>query len=307
MHFARRARSIPPKHYRFVFRESAAGIPGRPCKLQSIAGLLGRLLTGLSGMKVAYIFDFHQYFSLSQGNDGVSAAGQAWTRSPFEGDCRMQERPILIVDDEKNIRLTVSHSLESLGVQVETAVNAEEALNRIKAENYGVLLMDLRLPGMDGMEALRRIRALRPDIQIIIVTAFGSIELAVQAMKLGAVDFIQKPFAPQEIREAVLGAIEKGRHSGQGDQEYRAIIELAARCIDEGLLDVAEQHLRNAIGANLFRPEAFNLMGTLLEMRRDKDKAQKCYRAALSIDPDFDPARQNLKRAGDVLTRRDKE
>jgi len=118
----------------------------------------------------------------------------------------MARKSILIVDDEKNIRLTVVHSLEPLGFEIDTAVNGEEALTKIQNEDYGLLLMDLRLPGMNGMEVLQRIRELRLDVKVIIITAYGTIELAVKAMKLGAVDFIQKPFAPQEIREAVLQA-----------------------------------------------------------------------------------------------------
>jgi CheY-like chemotaxis protein len=69
-------------------------------------------------------------------------------------------------------------------------------------EDYVLLLLDLRLPGMDEMEVLRRIRELRPDIGVIVLTAYGAIELAVRAMKPGAVEFVQKPFAPQEIRES---------------------------------------------------------------------------------------------------------
>lgn len=128
----------------------------------------------------------------------------------------MVRKPILIVDDEKNIRLTLTHSLEPLGFEIDTAVNGEEALTKVQNEDYGLLLMDLRLPGMNGMEVLQRIRKLRPDIQVIIITAYGTIELAVKAMKLGAADFIQKPFAPQEIREAVLQVTdrEEGNETG---------------------------------------------------------------------------------------------
>jgi len=115
----------------------------------------------------------------------------------------MRDKPILIVDDEKNIRLTLSTSLEALGVETISAENGEEALVKLREKEFGLILLDLHMPGVDGMEVLRRVRENRPDIRIIILTAFGTIELAVEAMKLGAVDFIQKPFVPEQIRERV--------------------------------------------------------------------------------------------------------
>jgi len=108
---------------------------------------------------------------------------------------------ILVVDDEKNIRLTVSRSLETLGIRVHTAVNGEEALQKLGEGRFGLVFLDLKMPGMDGMEVLRRIKVDWPTIQVIIITAHGTIGSAVEAMKLGAVDFIQKPFTPGEIRE----------------------------------------------------------------------------------------------------------
>jgi CheY-like chemotaxis protein len=114
-----------------------------------------------------------------------------------------EDRPILIVDDEKNIRLTLSRSLEVLGVETDSAEDGKQALVKLKEKEFGLILLDLRMPGVDGMEVLRQVRESRPDIRIIILTAYGTIELAVEAMKLGAVDFIQKPFVPEQLRERV--------------------------------------------------------------------------------------------------------
>lgn len=107
---------------------------------------------------------------------------------------------ILIVDDEKNIRLTLSHALEPLGIETKTAANDEEALAMLERGEFDLMLLDLKMPGMGGMEVLQRVREIRPEIRVIIITAFGTIESAVEAMKLGAVEFLQKPFAPKEIR-----------------------------------------------------------------------------------------------------------
>lgn len=211
----------------------------------------------------------------------------------------MGQKRILILDDEKNIRLTLAQSLESIGFETETAVNGEEALTKVENEDYGLLLLDLRLPGMDGMEVLRRIREFRPDIGVIVLTAYGTIDLAVRAMKLGAVDFIQKPFAPQEIREAVLQATDRERLDEKRAVDYASSIELGGKWLDKGRFDAAAEHLRNAVHLDMSRPEAFQLMGRLMEMLEDMDRALKYYRAALSFDPTFEPAQRSLEQTRD--------
>ena len=121
----------------------------------------------------------------------------------------LKDKPILIVDDEKNIRLTLAQSLETLGMETDSAEDGKEALAKLKEKEFGLILLDLRIPGVDGMEVLRQVRENNPDIRIIIITAYGTIELAVEAMKLGAVDFIPKPFVPEEIREMVARVLDR--------------------------------------------------------------------------------------------------
>ncbi len=107
----------------------------------------------------------------------------------------MEKRSILVVDDEKNIRLTMFQSLEPLGMPVETAVNGEEALQKLREGQFGLVFLDPKMPGMDGMEVLHRIKEKWPKIQVIIITAHGTVESAVEAMKIGAADFLQSPSA----------------------------------------------------------------------------------------------------------------
>ncbi|MBE0616331.1 MAG: response regulator, partial [Proteobacteria bacterium] len=108
----------------------------------------------------------------------------------------MAKRSVLVVDDEKNIRLTLTQSLRALEVETDTAVNGEEALAKLGQAAYDLLLLDLKMPGMDGMEVLRRTRETLPELPVVILTAYGTVASAVEAMKLGAVDFLQKPFSP---------------------------------------------------------------------------------------------------------------
>jgi DNA-binding response OmpR family regulator len=207
-----------------------------------------------------------------------------------------KNKPILIVDDEKNIRLTMSKALEYLETEISTAVDGEEALQKIKEKDYGVILLDLKLPGMDGLKVLKEVRDIRPDILVIIVTAYGTIDSAVEAMKLGAVDYIQKPFAPKEIRELVAKVIDREELDEKKAADYASFIELTKRSIGRQHFDAAIEHVRKAISLDPTRPEAFNLLGILMEVRGNFSEAQEQYRAALALDSSYEPAQKNLHR-----------
>jgi len=209
----------------------------------------------------------------------------------------MPERGILIVDDEKNIRLTMSQALEPLGYKIGTAINGEDALHQLEEDAFGLVLLDLKMPGMDGMEVLRRLVELRPDIRVIMVTAHGSIENAVEAMKLGAVDFIQKPFAPKELRDIVVEVMNRGKVEAAQALDYEAHLALVKRSINDRHFEAARAHARQAIAADPSRPEAFNLLGVLQEMSGEHEEAMKRYRVAVDLDPTYQPAWQNLTRS----------
>jgi len=208
----------------------------------------------------------------------------------------MKKQPILVVDDEKNIRLTISQSLEPLDMPVQTAASGEEALEKLRNGLFGMVFLDLKMPGMDGMEVLRRIKKDWPKIRVIIITAHGTIDTAVDAMKLGAVDFIQKPFSPGDIRELAKSVLERETPDKERTVDYRALIELAKRQITDRSFADARKTVRKAIAADPGQPEAYNLLGALLEMDGKMFEAQKFYLAAMDIDPKFKPARANLKR-----------
>jgi FixJ family two-component response regulator len=208
----------------------------------------------------------------------------------------MSDRSVLIVDDEKNIRLTLSLALETLNIPVDTAANGEEALQKLAQRSYGLMLLDLRMPGLDGLEVLRRVPELRPEVKVVIITAWGSIEAAVEAMKLGAVDFLQKPFDALDVRELVSSLLDEATQEGHRGREYDKYIELALKRIRAGELDAARVYVHKAISMNPDGPEAFNLLGGLHEARRNRLEAEKNYRVALALSPSYNSAQKNLDR-----------
>jgi len=101
---------------------------------------------------------------------------------------------ILVVDDERNVRTPVAIILRGDGHEVETVASAEEALALVCDGSFDLVITDLRLEGLDGLELLRSIKRDAPETQVILMTAFGSIEGAVEAMQLGAQSYVRKPF-----------------------------------------------------------------------------------------------------------------
>jgi len=209
----------------------------------------------------------------------------------------MEAKPILIVDDEKNIRLTMSQALDPLGMPVETAVNGEDALEKSRKRQFGLVFLDLKMPGMDGMDVLRQIKEMRSKTRVIIVTAHGTIRSAVDAMKLGAVDFIQKPFSPKEIRRLAKQVLDRETLDEETAADYGTFLELAKRHITDSNFELAAESARKAIAADPDHPEGYNLLGAVLEIKGDWAEAHKFYRAALSIDPAYKPAQENLERS----------
>lgn len=121
----------------------------------------------------------------------------------------MENYSILIVDDEKNILKVVSLTLRDSGYRVDTAPSAEVALEKFNQNRYDLLITDLKLPGMTGIDLLDRIRYINPDLPVIMITAFGSIENAVAAMKKGAFNYLTKPINPDELLAVIKAALEK--------------------------------------------------------------------------------------------------
>ena len=117
------------------------------------------------------------------------------------------QRSILVVDDEPNMRSVMQMALEEADYRVLTAEHAEAAITMLRDPDLDVVLTDLKMPGMSGQEFIARCQQLRPDIPVIAVTAYGSIRSAVECIHAGAVDYVTKPFEPEELQLAVQSAL----------------------------------------------------------------------------------------------------
>jgi DNA-binding NtrC family response regulator len=119
----------------------------------------------------------------------------------------MVSQPILIVDDEPIVRESISDWLKDAGYQVATAESGEEAIALVKKQDFSIMVLDVRLPGKTGITVLKEIKALKPQIKSIVITAYPSTELADEARKLGAVDYLIKPIAPDDLERLIRETI----------------------------------------------------------------------------------------------------
>jgi len=116
---------------------------------------------------------------------------------------------ILVIDDENIVQESCRRILSPEGYAVESAYTAQEGLGKLSESSYDLVITDLKMPGISGMEALKKIKHDDPDIGIIMITGYSTAETAVEAMKLGAFDYLPKPFTPDELMSAVSKALEK--------------------------------------------------------------------------------------------------
>lgn len=155
---------------------------------------------------------------------------------------------VLVVDDEGANRYSVSKTLQRVGYMVSEAGSGEEALEAMRNQEYDVVLTDIRMEGIDGVELLRRIKEQSPDAIVILMTGYASLGTAVEALRLGAHDYLIKPSSSQDIRQSVSRGIERSRNlkrrrrlletiKNDVFELTRADIEAAAAALDAGNAD----------------------------------------------------------------------
>jgi DNA-binding NtrC family response regulator len=113
---------------------------------------------------------------------------------------------VLLVDDEQDFLDSLAERMRARGMDVSTATSAEEAIRKAEAESYDAIILDLMMPEMDGIEILKAIKQKRPDVGVILLTGYATLDKGIQAMKLGAMDFVEKPADLKILSEKIKQA-----------------------------------------------------------------------------------------------------
>ncbi|MBW2589708.1 MAG: response regulator, partial [Deltaproteobacteria bacterium] len=183
---------------------------------------------------------------------------------------------ILVVDDEKDIRDGSQRILSRIGFKVLTASRGDEALDILEGEKPSIVFLDLKMPGMGGMEVLERIREIDETILVIIITGYATVETATKAMKQGAYDFIPKPFEPDQLRIVVNRAWEKIRLTREAEKLER---ERKRTLLD---LDTEKSRIHTIL-------ESFPNGAMVTNTRGQVVLMNPAFRQLLKIDPDLKP------------------
>jgi signal transduction histidine kinase len=125
---------------------------------------------------------------------------------------RTETSRILVIDDEEGLRDFLTYELGALGYSVESAAGGEEGLRKLKAGGFGLVISDVRMPGMDGIALLDEIKRTAPRMEVVLTTGYGTVETAVEAMKRGAFDFLLKPVETDRLSAVVRRALDAGEH-----------------------------------------------------------------------------------------------
>ncbi len=205
-------------------------------------------------------------------------------------------RRILIVEDEPHVRLVFRSALESEQLQVATVEDGEIALRSLEKEPVDLVLLDLQMPRMGGMELLQRLRDAGNNVPVVIVTAFPSEPNAAQAMKLGAIDFLSKPMTPVALRRVVSEVL--ARHEpaeiAPAPRPKRDLLTSAKRALNHRLFMRAKALLEEAIKEQPDAVEPWYLLGVLHEVQNNPRAAERAFRTAHELDPKHEPTKLKL-------------
>lgn len=197
----------------------------------------------------------------------------------------MLRHNLMIVDDELIVRKSLADWLKEEGFDILTAEDGYKAIDLVEKEKVDCVILDLKMPGIDGIQVLKEIRARRPDTKVIMITAYGTIQNAVEAMKIGASDYITKPFDPKEIVDSIKRAIFPLTTKFEIVQE---VITEERPVEREALKKVANTNVMKAL--NFYREgmyeEALNELRNALKIFPDYEEAKR-YITKIERERDF--------------------
>lgn len=214
-----------------------------------------------------------------------------------------QQATVFVVDDDPAMRKSLRWLTESVGLAVETFATAEEFLDSYQPERPGCMVLDMRMPGMSGLDLQEKMQQKGYEIPVIIVTGHGEVQSAIRAMKSGAINFIEKPFSDQELLDTIRNAIERDRDSRARKSEREE-----TRIRHERLTPREKEVLQLVIAgcANKQIAATLNISQKTVEVHRahvmrklEAQSVADLVRSTLLLDPEM--ARPGA--AGQILTR----
>jgi CheY-like chemotaxis protein len=223
-----------------------------------------------------------------------------------------RDQTILVVDDEQNIRLLLRSTLESDGFRVIEAAGAEEAIDSIERQAPVLVLLDLWMPGSDGMTVLEYLNQKPPQQRprVIVLTANNRVPVVVKAMRLGASDFLEKPTTPDDLRLSVAAALEEVADAAEPEvqppQPARTAEKLSPTLVKirQAVWNQDIHFIEHTLGT-LFRkawtnPAWFNLLGAVFEAEGNRGAARTFYQKAANAPSGCESASRNLLRLENI-------
>jgi two-component system alkaline phosphatase synthesis response regulator PhoP len=153
---------------------------------------------------------------------------------------------ILVVDDEGAIRYSITKTLQRVGYQVEAAASGEEALEQLENQEFDVVLTDIRMPGISGVDLLARIKEKSTDTSVILMTGYASLNSAVESLRLGAHDYLVKPSSSRDIRDSVARGLERARNM----RRRRNLLKMIQTTVEE-LTEDSDEELPRVVVPNM--------------------------------------------------------
>jgi len=193
----------------------------------------------------------------------------------------------LVVDDEQHIRNLIKQYIGEMGHESDVAANGEEALKMIFEKKYTGMFTDVRMPGLDGITLLNAIREEQFKLPTVVVSAYANVELVTEAFKLGILDFITKPFSPNEIKAAVTEILKQTLDIKESSQYIRGMIEQKA-------FSQARDYICKLFSVYPDSPIPHFLYAYMKEIMGNKDEAVKHYKASVALDGGYDPSKNRL-------------